>query len=288
MRSLKMTAALLALVMLIAAQCAAVEEKVLYDGKPAAEAGITIGPWGSGAVEESTDQIVANSKSIKIASQGLYSGARIDFSPSVTLYTDTPSNSEYLRLLISFSSMDSIPSVLEFGEPTVRPRVTKIRVVLYPDGEDVPLIEAVIPVGATDQDGWWPVAMPLLQFKAPIGEKMLKIKRMIICSDAVETMFLGEIRTITDTTPIVVEPLDMQVTQANYPVALVGVATGGISPLAYYWDFNKGDGIQEDAFGEQIVHMFRKPGEYTATLTVKDVFGVKKPATTTVSIEINE
>jgi hypothetical protein len=72
------------------------------------------------------------------------------------------------------------------------------------------------------------------------------------------------------------------------------VAVGGISPLQYSWDFDNSDGLQEDATGQRVVHVFRKesptlgnsdPKPYIVTLTVSDVSGAKKPERRTVAAD---
>ena len=290
MQSSTKAAPLLTLLLFVSLCPAGAAERAIYDGQSAADVGIALGPWGSGSAEESIERVLANSKSIKIVSQGFYSGGRIDFSTPVLLYSESPASTEYLRLLIHFPSTVAVPNLLEYAEAVVRPKVGKLRLVLYPDGENQSAIEIIIPVTTEDQDGWWPIAAPLSALKLPPGSKDLRIRRMLIFSDLSDTFYVGEIRVINDTVPIKVEPLEPQPTQtqANYPVVLTAIANGGVTPLAFYWDFNQTDGLQEDAYGLQVAHAYRKAGEYTVTLIVKDVFGVKKEAIATVPVTVNE
>ncbi|MGQ9582595.1 MAG: PKD domain-containing protein [Thermoplasmatota archaeon] len=41
-------------------------------------------------------------------------------------------------------------------------------------------------------------------------------------------------------------------------------------PLTYSWDFDRGNGIQEDATGPRVSHAYTQPGTYHVTLTVSD------------------
>jgi len=272
--------------------------RAVYAGEPAAVSGIVLGAWGSGNAEESVDHVVSGSKCIKIVSQGFYSGGRIDFSQPALVYSGAPAADEYLRFLFTFSGMVTIPSLAEALEPITRPKVEKIRLVIYPDSEDQPPIEVAIPVGSADNEqGWWPIAVPLSLLKAPPESREFKIRRILVFSDVPDTMWIGEISVVKDDVPIEAKmlPDEPQTIMSLDTIAFRAIASGGISPLVYYWDFDKRDGIQEDDFGEQVSHQFKakrsssdEPTEYIVTLTVKDFFGIKKPATATVSITVNQ
>lgn len=285
-----MILAFLMLIGLAVGQCGAAEERAIYEGNPGAELGMTFGAWGSGTAEETSEEIIANSKSIKIVSQGFYSGGRIEFGKPVLIYSDASLDAMYLRLMISFKTKETISSLYDYGETRNHPTVSKIRLVLYPEARDQSPIEVIIPVATADQDGWWPIAVPLSVLKSLAKSENLKVRRMIISSDIPDTIYIGEMRIIKDTTPISVEPLEPQPTSpTSYDtVVFTSVAAGGLTPLVHSWDFNKNDGIQEDATGEQVTRIFGKSGDYVVTLTVRDHFGVKKEATTSAPVFVND
>ena len=61
--------------------------------------------------------------------------------------------------------------------------------------------------------------------------------------------------------------------------------------LEYVWDFDDADGTQVDAIGQTVTHQFRQasaPGKKTiVTLTIRDKYGLKPPAKTTVEVLVN-
>src|SRR5262249_11468634 len=105
-----------------------------------------------------------------------------------------------------------------------------------------------------------------------------------------DTFFVGQITTVTDSDPISVEPLEEQVVAVNDRVEFVGNAEGGIAGLKYSWDFDKRDGVQEDAVGARVYHTYTKASPenepYVATLTVSDISGAKRPVSVETTVEV--
>lgn len=174
-----------------------------------------------------------------------------------------------------------------YAAPTTTTRVMKqMRVVLVTtDGKQY---EAVAPFEPplTDQEGWFPIGVALGAFKGLSPNA--QIKEIRVFGDAYGTFYVGEIRVATDPTPITGDAGEEQIVAANDLVRLEARASAGITPLKYSWDFDASDGIQEDAVGRVVTTRYRKPGEYIVTLTVTDVYGLKKPFVTTTKITVNE
>ena len=70
-------------------------------------------------------------------------------------------------------------------------------------------------------------------------------------------------------------------------VTFSGSGFGGATPLRYTWDFDSADGVGVDSEGQSVIRRFRKPGDYTITLTITDIYGLKKPYTTTIKVTVN-
>lgn len=174
-----------------------------------------------------------------------------------------------------------------YTAPTMTTRVMKqMRVVVVTtDGKQY---EAVAPFEPpiTDQEGWFPIGIALGAFKGLSPDA--KIKEIRVFGDAYGVFYVGEIRVATDHTPITGDAGEEQIVAANDLVRLEARASAGITPLKYSWDFDASDGIQEDAVGKVVTTRYRKPGVYTVTLTVTDVFGLKKPFVATTRITVNE
>jgi hypothetical protein len=172
----------------------------------------------------------------------------------------------------------------------IQPDTQRMRVQLLFDGgtavaEDYPLIRFV-----TSEAGWVQVAMPFAIFKGAPQMASYRLQEMRIYGDAPDTFFIGQINTVTDNDPISVEPLDEQTVAVNDRVDFVAQAEGGLSGLKYSWDFDKSDGIQEDAVGPRANHIYTKASPeghpYTVTLTVSDIAGVKKPVIVETTVEV--
>lgn len=174
-----------------------------------------------------------------------------------------------------------------YTPPTMTTRVMKqMRVVIVTtDGKQY---EAVVPFEPpiTDQEGWFPIGVALGAFKGLSPDA--RIKEIRVFGDAYGVFYVGEIRVATDPTPITGDAGEEQIVAANDLVRLEARASAGITPLKYSWDFDASDGIQEDAVGKVVTTRYRKPGEYTVTLTVTDIFGLKKPFVATTKITVNE
>jgi len=172
----------------------------------------------------------------------------------------------------------------------ITPDTQRLRVLMQFEGgtavaEDHPLIRF-----PTSEPGWVRVAIPFTQFKGAPRMASYRLQEMRIFGDAPDTFFIGQITTVTDNDPISVEPLEEQVVSVNDRVEFVGSAEGGISGLKYSWDFDKSDGIQEDAVGARVNHVYTKASPenkpYIVTLTVSDISGAKRPVSVETTVEV--
>jgi hypothetical protein len=182
------------------------------------------------------------------------------------------------------------PSLDPSAALLITPDTQRLRVVLVFDGgvavaEDHPLIRF-----PTSEPSWVRVAIPFTQFKGAPRMARYRLREMRVFGDATDTFFIGQISTITDNEPISVEPLEEQVVSVNDRIEFVGVAEGGIAGLKYSWDFDKSDGIQEDAIGARVFHTYRRATPenrpYTVTLTVSDISGAKSPSSVEATVEV--
>lgn len=154
---------------------------------------------------------------------------------------------------------------------------------LPPTEDDTAYVPLSFPVAAAlRKGGGADVSRPV-----PAGPGA-QLAQIAIFGDKYQQFYLGEITLVTDDTEIAVEPLDEQTATINDALTFTGDAQGGASTLKYSWDFDATDGIQEDKVGQATSYTFRKAGKYKVTLTVSDVDGLKKPATTTVELDVTE
>lgn len=149
--------------------------------------------------------------------------------------------------------------------------------------------EVFVPIGTSraGERGWMSVAVPL-QAISGMDKTNKNVTEIGISGDATTTFYVGDVRIVNDSTP-----LTGGVQQTTFNLALgdeIDLSAwgfGGSSVLKYTWDFDDKDGIQEEAEGANIKRRFRKAGKFVVTMTVSDVYGLKKAYSTKVNVTVN-
>jgi hypothetical protein len=192
-----------------------------------------------------------------------------------------------------------------FGGDGVTSPFQRMRFLLVmADGTRHELVRPVsIPPAGDDETAYVPLSFPLRALlkgstkngsngqaaanrgASPTGEGA-RLVQLAVFGDRYQQFHIGEISVLTDDTEIVVDPLEDPIAAVNDQITFTGAAEGGASTLKYSWDFDAKDGIQEDQAGQVVTHTYRKAGTYKVTLTVSDLDGLKKPATTSVDVEV--
>jgi len=302
----------------------------IYGGGVAEEEGIHFGGWGSGMAAEDRTYKTAGDASIKIETGGYYAGARLTFVQPKDLTSQVKDPYGFLEFVIRFqpgrpkrqmqagygsgsggnSGADPQfnPGGAMYGgdQQSLTPDTKKLKVVLTCDSGTFVASNFPVTLFPASEEGWFSVAIPFVAFKGIVNgntqtiDKVdsAKLHEMRVFGDNKDTFWIGEIRTTSDDEPISVDPPEDQEVSVGEVVEFTASATGGISPLKYSWDFDLSDGIQEDATGNDVVHVFRKssnevpgrPGELqpkVVTLTVTDLSGAKKPVRLTANVIVN-
>lgn len=131
---------------------------------------------------------------------------------------------------------------------------------------------------------WYSVAIPFQTFK---GKGNGVVKRMLICTNSPQTLYIGQISVTVDNTPITVAVPSRNITaRVNTLVRFYAVGSAGLSTLRYTWDFDDSNGLQEEAIGQVVFRSFPKVGAYNVTVTVSDLVGIKKPAQEKIKLEV--
>ena len=270
-------------------------EVYIYRGTPLAQSGISVGSWGSGKAVESADstRVLSGSRSIKITTQGLYAGGRLDFAQPVTLFSEGIDPTRYIVFAFYFEDQQVIdlaaqnPVYSYEVEPYTIPKAGTVRFVFVSDnGLSVAAEEPTNPLDP--DDNWCRVAVPLAKFKVAGDPQEFKLKRLLVFTDLPTTLYLGEIKLVTDTTPIKVEPLSSQVVIIYDEVLFPAKASGGVSSLKYSWDYDASNGIQEETTGPIGRYTYVRGGEFKVTLTVSDADGIKQPVSVTTTVSVND
>jgi len=252
----------------------------IYTGTPISQNGLKLSPWGSGTIEDSGEISLIGSRSLKIVTTNFYQGGMMEFSSPISLSEASKSPENLLGLSVY------VVGVAGGGESKVK-QMENVRLVLKTtDGK---LSEVILPIasGTTYTDRWRRVGIPLQ--KIPGFSKTNQVLSAIyISGDGRSTFFVGEIRILTDQTPIQGSlPFRELNLGRGQEVQLYATAEAGYSILEYLWDFDSKDGLQEEAIGQVIYRKFRVPGEFTITCTIRDLFGLKKPWTGTIAVTVN-
>ena len=276
------------------AMCQAKDPDVsIYKGDDPTQEGITLGGWGCGTAIKTNEQVLDGAWSIKMTTQSMYSGARIEFTQPVTLYAGGIKNNRYIQFVMFFKETRVVNPAAGYEyamtdvDPYTLPKANKIRFVFISDaGETVEVIE---PTSALDtDDNWMRVAVPLAKFKTKEGVPEFRMKSLLIFTDIPSTAYLSSVKLTSDDAPIKVDPLDARTVAVMDPQFFVATATGGVSSLNYAWDFDASNGVQVDSSDKMAKYVYNKGGEYTVTLTVSDVDGLKEPVTVTAVIEVTD
>jgi hypothetical protein len=289
---------------------------ILYRGDSLANSGVTLAGWGSGAATEDSANIFSGSHSIKITTQGLMQGARVIFGHPVDLAPYVNNKFDYLELpcllpqtagtrtgpgarggggLIGAGGLSG-PAGGQSGRgrriggrgsaktAKVEHNLTYVRAQLVMSDDRV--LDILLPIEDMAKDNRWTLLAIPVPAISGISTGATQVKEVRLFGDQPCTMYLGAIRIVEDANPIIVEPMEEAVFPTNDKHLFTAHASAGVTPLHYSWDWNSADGIQAEAEGPTIRHAYYHEGDYTATLTVTDIFGSKQPVVTTFHVKI--
>lgn len=198
----------------------------------------------------------------------------------------------------SSSGYPSFSSSGQYGTTTEKPTLIKAKplanlrfVFLSADGKRTEFTIATRNA-VRENDNWSTLAIPISALpvlKSTDGQ----LKELQIFGDSTATLYLGEIRVISDATPIHVEDQNDLTIAVNDSVNLTAAASAGPTLLKYDWNFGglkdspNADGLlPSDAEGRSVKHTFRKSGDFTITLTVSDVYKLKKSVSVKIPVHV--
>lgn len=275
-------------------------EQVIYGGNPAAQAGISLMNWGGGVCKESTRNTLAGSRSIEITPKGLYQGGVIEFATAQDLTKWFDDHDAYLQFVTRLYDVQesydpwavgvAAPGATDiYGQAkrTGRP-VRRVQVMLFFEGGRSTECQVEVNAFKLAEGGWMNVSFPFAALREHLELPAYRLTRIVISGDGTETFHVGEIRIVRDTAPLEANADEDKESARYYSILFRGTAQTGASAVRYTWDFDKRNGIQEEAVGDIVYHRYPNAGDYVATLTVSDVFGLKKPSVSTVNVTINE
>jgi hypothetical protein len=300
-------------------------ETVIYNGETSPDQdGLVISPWGNGAIENSTDLTLDGSHSLLVTTVDSYQGALISLKSPVDL-GDMRDKSRYLEMTIHFAKV-TVPQRRfgggrfgggrfgggrfgggrfgggRFGNQQAQnddansvPTVTRLRWVFTLANGEQAETERPLPDTAVYGDDWVTVAVPLsiLTFSnsGNMGNTALSgsaaLQSILVAADGYAQFSVGDIKVVTDTTPITAVAGPPQTVGTGEEVIFNGQGDGGDSSLLYAWDFDTHGAFVDQAEGQTISTRYYTAGkDYTVTLRVSDVDGIKPPAYDTTTVHV--
>ena len=157
-------------------------------------------------------------------------------------------------------------------------------------------LEMLLPLDSAVDDGAWKRLSIPVSVIPGLKATDARIKEVRLFGDTPGVMRVGNIGVIVDETPITVETLPNRdlARLASHEFRMISRA--GITPLVVSWDWDASDGIQDEMQGRVVTHQFRKESVYDrnsnkildniVTVTVRDLYGIKKPVSTRFSIHV--
>jgi hypothetical protein len=171
-------------------------------------------------------------------------------------------------------------------------KLENLRMVLVTTGGKT--LEAVLPVAnASEEDGWKLLAIPVAMIPN-LSADDAAMQSIRLYGDAPSTLNIGSIGIVEDTTRIQLEPINDKTVQRLARYQYLATASAGVTPLVFSWDWDAADGIQDETQGHNVTHIFRKASaddqghttDFTVTVTVSDLYGIKAPVKTSFKVHV--
>ncbi len=162
-----------------------------------------------------------------------------------------------------------------------------LRVVLFTD-QGVMIADSA-PVGVMQEDkrGWTRVAIPLSEFKGV--EDATNVRAVGVFAGESDVFYLGRVGVVVDRRPVeVIVTAEPSITRVDRVIEFSAELRGGPINPEFSWDFDDSDGIDEDAVGREVKYLYKEPGDYLATCTVRDRGGVQQEAVKTIGIRVED
>ncbi len=277
--------------------------KSLFSGQAPENEGIRLYPYGGGKVSPTNELAIIGQYSLKVETTNAFQGGILEWRQPISLasLSNNKQNLLQISVYVSPTTQTSTPGArTETGAPAQSPKsIENIRLLIRTsDGKLSEALYSLVSASGTT-NRWIRVGIPLQAIPGFLKTNQ-EISAIAVSGDAPGTFYLGEIRVVTDDTPIqgFLSHRSLVLARGD-AVTLWASAEAGYSILVYEWDFDHRDGIQVDATGPVVYHRFRIPsynpdprvGEMPkpllVTVTIRDAFGLKPPWQGTIEVVVN-
>jgi len=136
-----------------------------------------------------------------------------------------------------------------------------------------------------DRAGWSRLGIPLFMFKGSALGAQLKSLR--IFGEPKDAFYLGQLKlAVVEQAMAVKATADPAQVAAGTPVKFEAKLVGYSGPVKVSWDFDRNDGVAEEAVGMKASRIYRTAGTYTVTCTATDMMGKQSPVSTTLAVRV--
>ena len=94
-----------------------------------------------------------------------------------------------------------------------------------------------------------------------------RLKRLLVFTDVATSLYIGEIKLVTDNTPIKVDTFAPQTVAVQDDVFLVANAEAGVSSLKYSWNYDASRGTQTETTAKVGHYIYTRGAKTPAGMT---------------------
>ncbi|MCL6623791.1 MAG: hypothetical protein K6T17_04120 [Fimbriimonadales bacterium] len=279
--------------------------KFLFSGQAIENEGIRLYPYGGGKIAPTNELAIIGQYSLKVETTNAFQGGILEWRQPIPLADLSKDKQNLLQISVYVSPTATTSTApaggrTETGAPTQPLRaIENIRLLIRTsDGKLSEALYSLVSASGTT-NRWIRVGIPLQAIPGFLKTNQ-EVSAIAVSGDAPGTFYLGELRVVSDDTPIqgFLSHRSLVLGRGD-AVTLWASAEAGFSTLIYEWDFDHRDGIQVDATGPVVYHRFRIPsynpdprvGELPkpllVTVTIRDAFGLKPPWQGTIEVVVN-
>ncbi len=275
----------------------------LFDGTSKA---IDLGPWGSGEIELSDSQTLADRDTLAVTTNGYHEGGRLDLKQPVD-FTAFGADPIQTQLIIVAKAKEPeqvwpyggyrlpgaapiMPGGRGFGTAAVSQPpepIDRIRVVLVTDKGQLSSGGLLLDPNLPFEDDWVQIRVVLSDFARPEDLQGATLQRVVITGNHEGIVYVGDLKIIQEDTPLVadIEGAAWHTVRAGQVMQFSAKPQHEGVKASYQWDFDDLNGLGIDGYGQEASYQFPEAGYYVVTLRVADFNGQLQPRMDTIRVK---
>ncbi len=280
----------------------------LFDGTTEA---IDPGPWGSGEIELSDWQTLADHETLAVTTKGYHEGGRLDLKQPVDFTAFGADPIQTQLIIVAKAEAPSWPygGYGRMGMGPMMPRgpmtpsgrgigtaavsqppepIDRIRVVLVTDKGQLSSGGLLLDPNLAVEDDWVQIRVALSDFARPEDLQGATLQRVVITGNREGTVYVGDLKIIQEDTPLVanIEGAALRTVRAGQAMQFSAKPQHEGVRANYQWDFDDLNGLGIDGYGEEVSYQFPEAGYYVVTLRVTDFNGQLQSRMDTIRVKV--